>query len=110
MHRFGLGGGIRALVVATRGETDPSPALWVDEASATSIRGVEDPFRRGVWLDEVTGAYRIEMIHDGEPAGQIRPVEQVHPSIRAARGGVAFATDHRVGGIIKGKGRHRREW
>jgi hypothetical protein len=66
---FGVAGGIRALVVATRGETDPRPARWLDEATGTYHRGVEDPFRRGVWLDEATGAYRLEMIHDGEAAG-----------------------------------------
>jgi hypothetical protein len=60
---------MRALVVATRGETDPRPAMWLDEATGTYHRGVEEAFRRGVWLDEVTGAYRLEMISDGEPAG-----------------------------------------
>jgi hypothetical protein len=66
---LGLGGGVRALVVATRGETDPSPAMWLDEATGAYHLGVEDPFRRGVWLDEATGAFHLEMIRDGEPAG-----------------------------------------
>lgn len=60
---------MRALVVATRGETDPRPAMWMDEATGTYRRRVEDAFRRGVWLDEATGAYHLEMIRDGEPAG-----------------------------------------
>lgn len=65
----GLGGGVRALVVATRGETDPSPAMWWDEATGAYQLKVEDPFRRGVWLEEATGAYHFEFVRDGEPAG-----------------------------------------
>jgi len=81
VHDFGVEGDVRAVEVATQGETDASPALWLDEAPGTSILGVEDPFRPGawlgvkdpfrrvVWLDEVTGVYRTEWIHNGEPAG-----------------------------------------
>lgn len=69
MEGFSLGGGVRSLVVATRGETDPSPAMWLDEETGGYQLRVEDPFRRGVWLDEATGAYHLEFVRDGEPAG-----------------------------------------